>query len=161
MTSPLLRSRQRLLRGEPLRVQLLNAFDLEAQPFDQKRQSQVAIDGRVSDLDGHNHRIAGPVHFLVGLQLQCRQDLALQGLGVGVVSSAAENGGKPRRQHSRCKFRSIVSYCLVLGAEFGGKFGIELRAQSSKIRNKKRKKLILCREKRTGNGTHSNGIWGG
>ena len=81
-------ARHRLLRGEPLSVQFLDAPDLKTESFHQKRAPICGI----GDLDGHNDRITGPVNLPIGFELQCggdngREFLALR-CRTGVVHRA-------------------------------------------------------------------------
>lgn len=98
-TSSLLGSRQGLLSSEPLRIELLNAFDFETKALEQEGAGEVVADSGVGDLDCDSDRIAGPVHVFVRLELQCRQDFGLRGIVGRVGTPPASEEGKSTRRH--------------------------------------------------------------
>jgi hypothetical protein len=84
----LLESRQGLGSGEPLRIKLLDAFDLETKALEQERAGELVVAGSgIRDLDGDDDWIAGPVHVLVRLELQSRSELSLRGIVLTVAAS--------------------------------------------------------------------------
>lgn len=82
-TSSLFRSRRGFLRGEPLGIELLNPFNLKPQTFDQERISRTVITARVRNLYGDDNGIAGPVDFLIRLDLESGQELVSHSVRVG------------------------------------------------------------------------------
>lgn len=107
-TSALSGLRRGLLSGEPLSVQLLNPSDFEAEALDQERTNRAVPDDAAlvgsGDLHSRDHRIPGPVHFLVRAELYRRGgELALQAsvraAAAGLLGIAAPEDREPRRQH--------------------------------------------------------------
>lgn len=79
VTSSLFGSRQGLVRGEPLRVSLLDASDFESEVFEQEREGVGDIG--VGDLDGDHDGIAGAINFFIGLEFQSG---SVRGIGVSL-----------------------------------------------------------------------------